>query len=265
MSTDNILAPVAALTLPDATALTGRAQQAIAFATSFVITCQDDYVMAAEELQAIKTRQKALEEQRTGISGPLHKAMTAVNALFKGPADLLAEGERIWKGKLLGWQQEQERIAAEARRVAEAKAAAERKRLEDEAREQERIARAAAEQAQAAAAAGDHTTAELATANAQRAQAAAQTAVAEAQITTAAPPVVAPPKASGVSTSTTLDFEVVSLLDLARHIVEKQPELIGLLAADTTRLRAYVKGVGMACALGGVRVFPKQNISVRTA
>lgn len=266
MTTDNILAPVAALTLPDAGALTGRAQQALAFVREFVIATPEDYAMAGEELQSIKGRLKSLETQRTGIVGPLNNALRAINALFKQPTEVLEEGERLWKQKMLAFKNEQDRIAAEARREAEEKAAAERKAIEDEANRQAAIAKEAADAALKAAAAGDQQAADLATANAHRAQAAANAAVQEAQLTTAAPVVqIAPVKASGISTATKLDFEVVDLLALVRHIVEKQPELITLIRADDVRLRAYVKSLGAACALPGVMVTTEQVMRARSA
>ena len=133
MTTENILAPVAALTLPDSMAITATAQRALTFIEGFQITTNEDYALAAEELQAIKSRAKSLETQRTGITGPINDALKAINNLFRGPADLLTRAESVIKGKMLAWQQEQERIAAEARRKAEAEAEAQRKKLEAEA------------------------------------------------------------------------------------------------------------------------------------
>ncbi len=292
MSNDTILAPVAALTLPDSAALTGRAQQALAFIDSFEITDADSYSLAAEELQAIKRRAKEIEAQRTGITGPINTALKAINDLFRGPADLLARAEEALKRKMLGWQEEQERLATQERRKAEEAAAAERKRLEEEAAARQREAQAQAEaaaraaaEAQAqeraaavAAAAGDsegaaraaaamhaqQQRADLARDAAQRAQAEAQTTVAIAQAVTAAPSAVVAPKAKGIATTTRVDFEVQSLVLLVHHVAA-HPELINLLAADTAKLRAYVRGLGMACNLPGVRVFEDRGISARAA
>lgn len=264
MTTDSILAPVASLILPDSAALTGRAQKALAFIQSFEVETAEDYSLAADELRAIKQRANAIEEQRTGITGPINQALRAVNALFKGPAELLAQAESILKRKMLGYQQEQERIAAEARRKAEEAAAAERKRLEEEAAARQREAEAQAAAAAKAKAEGDAQAAALAQAAAQRAQAEAQAAATTAQVITAPVVAVEKPAAKGISTSTKVDFEVTSLHELVVHIAA-HPELINLLQADAVKLRAYVRGLGAACALPGVRVFETAVMSARAA
>jgi len=265
LTTDTILAPVAALTLPDAAGLTTRAQQALDFIEGFVVDSDEAFALAADELKAIKARAKAIEEQRTGITGPINTALRAINALFSGPAGLLERAEASLKVKMLTYQREQEAKAAELRRQADESARAERRRLEEEAAARQREAETQAAAAAAAQAAGDAQAAQLAAAAAQRAQAEAQAAATVAQVLTAPVlPVAAAPKVAGISTSTRLDFEVTSLHDLVKHIAER-PELIGLVQADTVRLRAYVKGLGTACNLPGVRVFEQRGMSARAA
>jgi hypothetical protein len=68
------------------------------------------------------------------------------------------------------------------------------------------------------------------------------------------------PKVSGVSTRTTVDFEVADLLALVQHI-GSHPELLQLLQVDSVKLRAYVKSLGMSTKLPGVRVFEKQTLA----
>lgn len=290
--TDPILAPIAALTLPDAATMTSRAERALTFIEQFEIATAEDYALAADELKSIKTRANQIEAQRTSITGPLNQALKAINALFGGPARLLDQAEIILKRKMLAWQQEQERIAAAERAKAEAAAAAERKRLADEAaarqaeaEAQARAAEAAAKaqaQAQAAAeaaqAAGDAQaaaaaqreaqaqaqTAQLAQAATQRAQAEAATATTTAQLVVAAPVVAPVAKTAGISTAKKLDFEVVDLHALVKHIAQ-HPELLSLLSPDSVRLRAYVRGLGTACALPGVRVVETAVMSARAA
>jgi chemotaxis protein histidine kinase CheA len=265
MSTDNILAPIASLALPDSTALTGRAQQALTFIESFQVDSAEAFALAAEELQAIKARSNRLEEQRTAITKPLNQVLKAVNDLFRGPAALLERGELILKTKMLGYQQEQQRIAAEAQRLADERAAAQRRQLEEEAAARQREAQAQAAAAAAAKAAGDEQAARLAQAAAQRAQAEAQATATTAQLVVAAPiAAIAAPKAKGISTSTKVDFEVVNLHELVKHVAA-HPELISLLVADSVRLRAYVKGLGTACQLPGVRVFEASVMAARAA
>lgn len=264
MSTDTILAPVAALTLPDSAALSARAQQALAFIQDFKVDSAEAYGLAADELKAIKARANQLEEQRTGITGPINKALKAINDLFRAPADVLAQAEKLLKSKMLAWDQEQERIAAEARRRAEEAAAAERKRLEAEAAERQRQADEQAAAAAAAKAAGDAQGAAIAQAAADRAQAEAQTAAETSQMVIAPVVAVERGKAAGISTSEKIDFEVVDLHALVKHVAA-HPELLNLLTADTVKLRAYVRGLGMATALPGVRVFKERVLSARAA
>lgn len=264
MTTDNILAPIAALSLPDSAVLSGRAQQALGFIQSLTIDSAETYGFAADELMAIKTRANSLEKQRTAITGPMNTALKGINDLFRGPADLLSQGERILKGKMLAWDQEQERLARVEREKAEAIAAAERKRLEDEAAARQAEADKQAELARTAAAAGDAQAAQLAQANADRANSQAQEAAITSQLVVAAPAVVAIEKTKGISTSKKVDFEVVGLVALVKHIAA-HPELISLITADSVKVRAYVKGLGMACQLPGVRVFEERVLSARAA
>jgi colicin import membrane protein len=264
LTTDSILAPIAALTLPDSTALTTRAQQALAFINAFEIQTVEDYGLGADELKAIKAKAVQLEEQRTSITGPINKGLKAINDLFRGPADLLSQAESILKRKLLAYDQEQERIAAEARRKAEEAAAAERRRLEEEAAARKREADAQAAAAAKAQAEGNAQAAALATAAAQRAQAEAQAAAATSQMVIAPVVSVEKPKAAGISTTKKVDFEVIDLHALTKHVAQ-HPELLNLLQPDSVKLRAYVRGLGMACALPGVRVFEDRVMSARAA
>ncbi|RYE50367.1 MAG: hypothetical protein EOP21_03985, partial [Hyphomicrobiales bacterium] len=95
-----------------------------------------------EELQSIKGKWNAMEAKRTAITGPMNKALTAINALFKAPMESLKQAETVIKNAMLTYSNEQDRLAAIARREAEAKAAAERNRLAEEARQVELAAAA---------------------------------------------------------------------------------------------------------------------------
>ena len=265
MNAPDILAPVATLTLPDASALNQRAQGALEFIRVFAITDPTTYELAAEELKAIKARTASIEAQRTGITKPLNEVLRRINDLFRGPSELLAEAERTLKGKMIAWDQEQARIAAEARRKAEEAAAIERARLADEAAARQREA---AEQAAAAIRAqseGDAQAAELARAAAIRAQSEATAVATTAQLVTAAPVVAEPAaKVKGIATVSKIEFEVVDLHALVKHIAER-PELLALIQPDNVKLRAYVRGLGTACALPGVRVFEEKTMRARAA
>ena len=261
--TDPILASVSALSLPDSAALSTRATRALTFIESFEIASTEDYALAADELHSIKAKSRSLEDQRTNITGPINAALKAVNALFRGPADTLACAESMLKSKMLVWDQEQRRIAAEAQRVLDEAVAAERRRLEAEAqvlRLQVESAAAAATQAQAS---GDTAAAEQLHAEVQRKAAEAQAVSLSAAVITA-PSVAAPAKVAGISSRQKLDFEVVDLHALVCHIAQ-HPDLVALLMVDSVKLRAYVRGLGAACALPGVKVSESSVLSARAA
>ena len=116
----------------------------------------------------------------------------------------------------------------------------------------------------------------LAAAAALRAQSEAAATATQAQLVVAAPIVVAPPVAKGISTSTKIDFDVTSLRHLVAYIATGKtfaegdpalvhPELLALIKVDETKLRAYVRGLGTACNLPGVRVYETAVMSARAA
>lgn len=305
----NILAPIAALQMPDQAAITRGAESSLRMAQSFTIADDDEYAMAADELKAVKAKHKALEDKRTSITGPMNKAMKAINDLFRGPLAALEQAEGMFKTSMLAYTTEKERIAAEARRKAEEAAAAERRRLEEEARqreaqaraEQERIAREEAARAAAAKAEQDRLAREAAEAKARgdaEAQARADAAAAEqrakdeaaakaaaeesakvqqaaaldvaaiqnvASIVVAAPVASAAVKVTGISAAKGYDFTVTDIKALIRCIagrLDQQPELANLLVADSVKLRAYVKALGMNTNLDGVAVVEKKTMRV---
>lgn len=219
---------------PDEAAMTRTAAAAMAMVESFEVNDATTFELAAEELQAIKKRATALDEQRKTITKPLDEAKAATMALFKPAIEVLTKAEGILKSKMLAWQQDEARKAAEARAEAERLAQAERDRIAAEAEKLEA-------EGKAGEAAVQRTVAEMIVA-------APQVAVAE------------PPKVAGVSTRTSVDFEVIDLHALVCQVA-KQPELISLLSIDSTKLRAYVRGLGMATKLDGVRVFEKATLS----
>jgi hypothetical protein len=68
------------------------------------------------------------------------------------------------------------------------------------------------------------------------------------------------PKVAGISVRTTIDVEVVDMLALVQHVAAT-PELLGLLAVDSVKLRAYGRSLGLACKTPGIRVFEKAGMS----
>jgi hypothetical protein len=280
----NLLAPLATLQAPDEAQMKDRAQRALRMVEAMVIDSPETYSLAAEELQAIKTKADTIEAQRTAITGPINKALKAINDLFRGPKEYLDTAEKTIKGKMLVYKQEQDRIAAEAARRAEEAAAAERRRLEEEARrvreeqearerearaEQERIQREADEarqrgDAEAAARAQAEAESRARQAEIDAQNAAAQAAAIEQTAAVITAPVVAlaQPKAAGISTAKSWDFEVEDLLKVVQHVA-KHPEHVSILMVDSVKLRALVKALGKNLGIDGVRVFEKETMAAR--
>lgn len=258
--------------------LTGQAQRKLADAAEMTIDSDDMLACAGEDLRAVKTLQKQVEEKRTAITVPLNAALRAINNLFRAPTEYLDKAEITLKVAMIGYTQEQERLAAVARRIAEEAAQKERDRLAEEQRQQEAAAHAAAQaaaqaqqEADEAAAKGDAAAAAAANEQARQQAEAAQaaTSAAEATAITAAvismpATVTAPARVVGISTSKTTDFEVTDLHALIVYIAA-HPELITLVQADSVKLRAQVRATGMNTKLPGVRVFEKRGMSARAA
>lgn len=256
---------------------TNQAQRALANAADFTIDSDEMLEAAGDDLRAVKTLQKRVEETRTSITGPLNQAVKAVNDLFRAPAQFLAQAETTLKTSMLTYTTEQERIAAIAQRKAEEEARQEREHLAALQRQQEAVARAAAEaaqraQAEAEAAASGNMEAASAAQEQARVQAeAAEQANTEVHATTVAAAVIsmpvaaaAPAKVRGISTSRTFDYELVDLHALVCHVAQ-HPQLISLLMADSVKLRAMVRATELNTNLPGVRVYEKRGMSARAA
>jgi hypothetical protein len=217
---------------PDQAGMARTADSALAMVESFEVADAITYGLASDELKAIKSKAAQLDEQRKAITAPLDAAKKQVMDLFRGPLDLLGKAEELLKSKMLTFQAAEQKKAAEARAEAERAAQAERDRLHAE--------------ATALAAAG------------RDGEALIKAQVAE--LIVAAAPAAELPKAAGIATRTTVDFEVMDMLALVQHIAT-HPELVGLITSDTVKIRAYVKGLGMAARLPGVRVFEKATLA----
>jgi hypothetical protein len=85
----------------------------------------------AQEIRAsINTQIKDLNDQRMEITRPMDAAKAKIVALFAAPIATLSRALGIFDGKIIEWDNEQERIAAEQQRKLDAQAAAERERLQ---------------------------------------------------------------------------------------------------------------------------------------
>lgn len=256
--TDSIFAPLAAIHAPDANQLNNRAQSALTMVESMVIDSQETYDLAADELKAIKSKAKTLEDQRTGITGPINKALKAVNDLFRGPAQYLEQAEKIIKGKMLTYAAEQERIAAEERRKAEAALRAEQERLAREAAAKEAAAKAEAE---ALIAAGN---AEKAAEVQAQAAIEAASIAATAQVMTA--PVVEAPvaKVSGISQRSVWKAECTDKAALIAFIAAN-PQFMNLVDVNTSALNQMAKAMKETMQIPGVRAYEDKTLAASRA
>ncbi len=262
-----------------ALALNTKAGSLLAGAKDYVIDSDDMLDLAGQDLREVKALQKQTEEQRTAITGPLNSALRAVNDLFRAPATYLEQAESVLKRAMVTYTTEQERIAAEARRRADAEARAERERQaaieranREAAQMAERRAREAEQQALAAAAAGDAKAAAAAQAEvaAQVEQAAAANAEAEAaaqvaEIVSMAPAVLAPAKVTGISGRVNYSAQVDDLMVLIKAVAAGEAP-IECITADTKFLGAQARAFKRAGQLfPGVSAVAERSISARAA
>lgn len=200
---------------------------------------------AAEEARAREERRKAEEAAEAERQRLAREA-----AELRRKAEAEAEAIRQAEAK------RQAEAAAAQKALDDAAAAARSKKAKQEAAERAEAARIANERLAAEATAR----AELA---AQQAEELAQANELAAAVVIAQPVATPVTKAAGIVTTKSFDFEVTDLLALAKHIVEKRPDLVVLLATDSVKIRAHVKTFGENAALPGLRVFTKSGITVR--
>ena len=82
-------------------------EQSLALIEGFVVENNDDQEFAAEIIQDVKAKHKALEVKRKAITVPMNTALKEVNNLFRPVREALEKGERILKGKIVAYQHEQ--------------------------------------------------------------------------------------------------------------------------------------------------------------
>jgi ATPase subunit of ABC transporter with duplicated ATPase domains len=232
---------------PDGAALKTGAKAALDMVANYRIDSDEEYTLAGEELVAIKSKAKRLEEQRTSITGPLNQTLKAVNDLFREPAGYLEQAEKAVKNAMVTYAQAKEAQAEAARREAEARIAEARRQAEESQRA-----------AEAAAAAG----------NIQQAEAAAERALTiEMEAANSAPVVAAAPKLAGVSkVSVKHKARVVDIRAfLAFALREENDALLGLIGINESGLNKLASAMGPAMKYPGVEVYQERSISARAA
>jgi hypothetical protein len=233
-------------TLPDTVAVPKPEQALLDGADRFlasakasyaVIKTGDEFEAAAFDLQNIKTAQKELEAKRTSAVKPLNGVVATINGWFKKPTETLAEAERVIKGGMIGFQNEQERI----RREQEARAAEQLRKEREKLEEQSAKA--------------------LAKGNVERAEALAQTAAA---LPTTVEIASAAPRVAGISGRSTWQAAVKDKAAFLKYVAEHQ-EWQHLVDVNMTALNGLARSQKSALALPGIEAVEVQGIAARAA
>jgi len=128
-------------------------------AMALLVRSPHEYEQVSSFLSQIKTKFNEIEGHRKHLKEPFIEGGRRVDEFFRVPLQFLKEAEATAKQKLLGYESEQRRIAAEEQRKLEEKARKEREALEAKARKEREDADAKAaeiqRQADAAREAGD--------------------------------------------------------------------------------------------------------------
>jgi hypothetical protein len=142
MTTTELPPEVAAV--PSARQQVQDSHQVIAQARALVVSNPQEYEAAAGILQSLRGAFKKLDEERKAITGPIDAAKARVMAFFKPHSDAVQEAGELVRGKLVAYDTEQARIAAEAARKAEEEARRQRAAAEAKARQEREAAEAKA-------------------------------------------------------------------------------------------------------------------------
>jgi colicin import membrane protein len=210
---------------------------ALARASYAGITTADQCEAAGEDLKSIKARQKKLEDARTSICKPLLNAQRAVNDLFRGPQETLAQAERIIKRGILSYQETEERKRREAEATAAEALRKEREKLQL--------------QAARAAAAGRF----------EKAEALRDTAAAVPERMQIAP---SAPRMSGLASKSTWRAELTDKLALVKYVAD-HPEWLHLVDVNTTALNGLARSQKSALAIPGVKAVEEKQLAARAA
>ena len=103
--------------------LSEKAEEMAQEASNVLVTYQnskiannDQYTKAGEVLKEIKTRIKALDEERKSMTKPIDESKSRIMNFFRKPIGWLQDAESAIKRAMLSFQQEQDRIRREQER-----------------------------------------------------------------------------------------------------------------------------------------------------
>ena len=208
-------------------------------ARALVVSDAPSYTGAAALLQGIK----ALRKQIADVFDPhITRAHQAHKALVKEKADAeapLTEAETTIKGRLKTYDDAQEKIRAEAQRVADAAALKV---------EQDKVLAQAAAMEIEAAATGD-----------TQLQADAEALISQPVYIAPAQVAKATPVISGISYATTYSARVVDKLKLIQFVAAN-PQFVGLVDANQVALNQQARSLKTAMQIPGVVVDEKRDV-----
>lgn len=244
-----------------AQALATEAQAIKTRAVSVLVRSPREYELAADNRRQIKTKYKEIEARRVHLKEPALEQCRRIDEFFRAPLNFLKEAEKTIERAMLGYQEEERRIAAEEQRARDEEARKQREALEAKARaEREAADRAAAElrrKEEEARKAGDLAAAvtmrnqadrlvETSEEKAQEIESQAETVVAEKIV--AEVPVV-----QGVSTRTLWRGRVVNV-----KLVPDEYKIV-----NDKMLQDFAKATKGKVQLPGVEFYPEQILAQR--
>lgn len=269
-----------------------RDETALAVAQAYVIDSPEMASLCNDELRSVIARTAALNKWRDKFIAPAKQIIENARALFNPALAALEASEKLLRGELQRWTNEQKRLAddarvkaeAEERRLrqeAEATAAAERARAHQQAEEQRRQAAAAEETRQKAVAAGNAKAAAAAAAEAakcnERAAATLENANAKANeaivaVQAALPVVAAPEKVGGFSLRDNWKLELLPGQDeraalplIVAAIAGGRVELLALLTLNMSAGDKLAKALKQATNVPGMHAVNRQTSMSRAA
>ncbi len=191
---------------------------------------------AADDLRQVKALYKDLEANRKAITGPLLKAKSKIDDMFKPALGWLKESERLLKAEILQYQQTEARIARAAQAKADEEARKEREVLERKAK--------------------------VAAATLQKDKAEELRVEAEAVVA----PVVESeaPKLAGVSVRKVWKARLTDKQAFLRHVLDERADLLTLVTIDQAGLNALARLHKDGLEIAGVKAVEESSVSARS-
>ena len=233
-----------------------------------VIDCDPMLEIAKGELLMIKTQAKNLEEARFSITRPLDEAKKNAMAVFKPAEEYLAGEDKLIRGKVSTYLQDQERKRREEQAKIDAELRAQREEAERQAAAIIAKAKAGADAlavaAKAAEVAGDMArAAELRVESAQVAESGAfESQMVEQAVPSVANVVAIDSKVTGLSVRAPWKGRVSDMRKFVAYIAAN-PQYLGLLKVDEVAVNAQAKAMKENCNIDGMQTYQDRQLAIR--